>query len=83
MKLIMIFFKPVVGVITYTSSKILHLFGLDIKKVERPLITESELRTFIKVSRETGAISPDEKRIFTRVFTLNDKTVGEVMIPAK
>ena len=83
MRLIMIFLKPVVGIVTYTSTKILHLIGVDIKKVDAPLITESELRTFIKVSRETGAISQDEKRILTRVFTLNDKTVGEVMIPAK
>jgi Mg2+/Co2+ transporter CorB len=83
MKLIKIFLKPVVGLITYTSTKILYLLGLDIKKVETPLITESELKTFIKVSRETGAISPDEKKILTRVFTLNDKTVGELMTPAK
>jgi len=83
LKLIMTFFKPVVEVVTYMSTKILYLIGLDIKKVERPLITESELRTFIKVSGETGAISPDEKRILTRVFTLNDKTVGEAMIPSE
>lgn len=83
LRLIMTFFKPVVAVATYTSTKIISLIGLDIKRVERPLITESELRTFIKVSRDSGAITPEEKRMLTRVFTLNDKTVGEVMIPAK
>ena len=83
MKLIMIFFKPVVRVISYTSTKILYLIGLDIKKAKTPLITESELRTFIKVSKDTGAITPEEKTILTRVFTLNDKTVGEVMIPVE
>ena len=83
LKMIMTFFKPVVGAVTYASIKILHLIGLDIKRVKKPLITEAELRTFIKVGRDLGAITPDEKRILTRVFTLNDKTVGEVMIPAK
>jgi CBS domain containing-hemolysin-like protein len=56
---------------------------LDIKKVKEPLITEAELVTFIKVGRDLGAITQDEKRMLTRVFTLNDKTVGEVMIPAE
>ena len=83
LKMIMTFSKPVVGAVTYASTKILHLIGLDIRRVKKPLITEAELRTFIKVGRDLGAITPDEKRILTRVFTLNDKTVGEVMIPAK
>jgi len=83
LKLIMTFFKPVVGVVIYTSTKILYLIGLDIKRIKKPLITEAELRTFIKVGRDLGTITPDEKRILTRVFTLNDKTVGEAMIPAE
>jgi CBS domain containing-hemolysin-like protein len=61
----------------------LYLIGLDIKKAKTPLITKSELRTFIKVGKDTGAITPEEKNILTRVFTLNDKTVGEVMIPVE
>jgi Mg2+/Co2+ transporter CorB len=81
MKLIMAFFKPIVGVVTFTSTKILNLIGLDIKRIKEPLITEAELQTFIKVGRDLGAITEDEKRMLTRVFTLNDKTVGEVMIP--
>jgi len=79
----MALFKPLVGVVTYTSAKILKLIGIDIKKIKKPLITEAELLTFIKVGRDSGAISPDEKRILTRVFTLNDKSVREVMIPAE
>ncbi len=83
LRLIMTIFKPVVAVITYISTKILYLIGLNIRRVKKPLITESELRTFIKVSRDSGAITPEEKRMLTRVFTLNDKTVGEIMIPAE
>ena len=83
MNLIMVLFRPVVKVVTFISTKMLGMIGLDIKEDEGPLITEPELRTFIDVSREAGAISSDEKKILTRVFTLNDKTVGDVMIPAK
>jgi putative hemolysin len=81
LKMIITFSKPVVEMVTYTSTKILQLVGLDIKRIKEPLITEAELQTFIKVGRDLGAITPDEKRMLTRVFTLNDKTVGEVMIP--
>jgi len=83
MKWMMAFFKPVVWVVTYTSTKILKLIGLDINKIKKPLVTEAELKTFIKVGRDSGAITPDEKRMLTSVFTLNDKSVGEVMISAK
>ena len=83
LRLIMTFLKPVVGLVTFTSTKVLHLIGLDIKKVKEPLITEAELMTYIKVSKDVGAITPEEKKILTRVFTLNDKTVGEVMMPRK
>jgi putative hemolysin len=83
LRFIMTFLKPVVGLVTFTSTKVLRLIGLDIKKVKEPLITESELMTYIKVSKDTGAITLEEKKILTRVFTLNDKTVGEVMMPRK
>ena len=78
---IMIIFNPVIIAVTFVSTKILFLLGVDVSKVEQPLFTEAEVRTCIKMAGDDGTISEQEKKILSRVFTLNDKTVGEVMIP--
>ena len=35
----------------------------------------------IEMGWDEGAISAEERKMLSRVFTLNDKTVGEVMVP--
>lgn len=81
LEVIMTVFHPVTLGVTFVSSKILLLLGVDVSKIKRPLLTEAELKTCIKMGEDSGAITPEEKRILSRVFTLNDKTVREVMIP--
>jgi CBS domain containing-hemolysin-like protein len=44
-------------------------------------MTEEEIITCIKMGWGEGAITAEEKNILSRVFTLNDKTVKEVMVP--
>ncbi len=76
-------FNPVITGVTFISNKILSLLGVDVAKIEKPLLTEAELKTYIKVSEHAGAITSQERKILSRVFTLNDKSIGEVMIPKK
>jgi Mg2+/Co2+ transporter CorB len=78
---IMFVLYPVVVVVTYVSNRILALFGIDISKIENPLMSESEILTCIKMGWSDGAITTSERRILSRVFMLNDKTVSDVMIP--
>jgi len=74
-------FNPVITSVTFISSKILTLLGVDVTKIKKTLLTEAELITYIKVGEDAGAITPEERKILSRVFTLNDKSVREVMIP--
>ncbi len=83
LRIIMTISRPAVAVLTYISRNILLLLGIDIRKIKRPLVTEEEVKTLIDIGREEGAITADEKEILSRVFTLNDKTVGDVMIPRR
>ncbi len=78
---IMVIFNPVVVVVTYATNKILLLLGVDVTKTKGPLLTEEEIMAYIRVGWGEGAITTDERRMLSRVFTLNDKTVGEVMVP--
>jgi putative hemolysin len=81
LNVIMIIFTPFVAVVTFISNKLLSLIGIDVSKVANPLMTEEEILTCIKMGWGDGTITSDERRILSRVFTLNDKTVGEIMIP--
>jgi putative hemolysin len=78
---IMIFFNPVVVAVTYITSKMLLLVGVNVTKMKRPLMTEDEIKVCIEMGWDEGAISAEERKMLSRVFTLNDKSVGEVMVP--
>ena len=81
LNVIMVIFNPIVVVVTYMSNKLLTLIGIDVSKIKRPLMTEEEIQTCIKVGWDEGAITEDERRMLSSVFTLNDKTVGQIMVP--
>jgi putative hemolysin len=78
---IMLVLNPVVVVVTYASNRILYLVGVDVSKIKRPLMTEEEIKTCIKMGWDEGAITAQERQMLSRIFTLNDKTIGEIMVP--
>ena len=81
MHVIILLFNPVVFVATFITNKLLLLIGIDVKKAGRVLFTEAEVKSCIDLAKDHGTISADEKRLLSRVFTLNDKTVEQVMVP--
>jgi putative hemolysin len=78
---IMILSNPLVVGVTYITNKLLLLVGVDVSKMKRPLMTEDEIKTCIKMGWDEGAISAEERKMLSLVFTLNDKTAGDVMVP--
>jgi putative hemolysin len=81
LRVIIIVLNPLVTAVTYISNKILLVFGVDVSRIKRPLMTEAEVQTCIKMGWDEGAITAEERKILARVFTLNDRTVGEIMVP--
>ena len=77
----MLVLTPVVVVVTYVSSRILYLVGVDVSKIKKPMMTEGEIKTCIKMGWDEGAITAEERQMLSRVFTLNDMTIGEIMVP--
>jgi len=55
--------------------------GIDVSKIKKPMITEDEIKTCIKMGWDEGAITAEERQMLSRVFTLNDKTIGKIMVP--
>ena len=78
---IMGLFAPVVTFVTFVTNRLLSLIGVDVTKMKRPLLTEDEVRTCIKMGWDEGAITAEERRMLSLVFTLNDKEIAEVMVP--
>jgi putative hemolysin len=83
LRVIMTIFNPFVRAITYIAGKIILITGIDISKAKRILVTESDVKTLIQIGWEDGNITADERKILSKIFTLNDKKVGEIMIPKK
>ncbi len=81
LRTIITLFNPVVIAVTFLANKILLLLDVNVSKIKRPLLTEDEIRTYIQLGQDDGAITAEEKKMLSRVFTLNDKTVEEVMMP--
>ena len=75
--------SPMIVVITFITNRILLLIGVDVTTIKKPLFTEAEVLTCIKMATDEGGITAEEKKMLSRVFTLNDKTVGEVMVLRK
>lgn len=77
-------FRPAEKAVTFLSGKVLLLLGIDVSKMKAPwVMTEEVLHTAIMMGREEGAITEEERRMLARVFTLNDKTVGDIMVPRR
>lgn len=57
------------------------LFILRQNKEEGNQITESELRTYVDVSKEDGVIESDEHQIINNVFDFSDSVAKDIMIP--
>lgn len=47
----------------------------------RPIGTEQQIRSLVRLGHRAGYIESDEGDMIHRVFILNDKTAGEVMTP--
>jgi putative hemolysin len=81
LNVIMVVFNPIVVAVTYVSTKILALIGVDVTTIEKPLFTEAEVQTCISMAWDEGTITADERKMLSRVFALNDKSVEDIMIP--
>jgi putative hemolysin len=83
LKGIMTVTHPVTTGVTWVVRKLLLVLGIDISKNRRAIMTEEEVKTAINIGWEDGSITAEEKDMLSRIFTLNDKTVADVMIPRK
>ncbi|MHB1398471.1 MAG: HlyC/CorC family transporter [Trichloromonadaceae bacterium] len=76
--LVMLLFSPVVWLVTGVSRLLTRMFR---GEVERPIISEDEIRSIISVGEEAGVVAKEKRRMLHGVFELAQIQVRDVMIP--
>jgi magnesium and cobalt exporter, CNNM family len=64
-----------------TGAVLARLFGLKSSLQHTSVYSEEELRHLIDVSRESGHLRAEERRLIDRVFEFSDTLVREAMVP--
>lgn len=70
---------PVIAVVNVLENGLLRMMGID--PSQRTQMTESELKTYVQVGQEDGAIEGREKKIIYNVFDFGDAVAKDIMIP--
>src|SRR5205085_1371366 len=74
-------FRPLIWVFNKTGTRLGRLFGLKSSLEHTAVYNEAELRQLIDVSRESGHLRAEERRLIHRVFEFSDTLVREAMVP--
>lgn len=71
--------RPVVWVLSASSSLVLRLFG--VHRAGPNTVTEEELKALLVEGEETGVLESEERDMIERVLRLADKPVRAIMTP--
>ncbi len=73
---------PLTWGLNSASLGLIKLMGLKPPPLHEKAHSEEELEMILDASRKAGVLSPDERKMLTRVFRFHDKTVREIMVPS-
>ena len=69
------------GIALYPLVRSLEWFANLLKRGERQIGTEKQIRALVTIGRRAGLIEGDEMRMIHRAFVLNDRTARDLMKP--
>jgi CBS domain containing-hemolysin-like protein len=74
-------FSLPIRALDWASVRIVQLLGIKTTAEHASTYTEEELRRLIDISRESGHLRAEERRLIHRVFEFSDTLVREAMVP--
>lgn len=77
---LMVLFTPIIFVVDRLSGAIMLLFHINTAKTQSAM-TERDLKTYVDVSHEDGAIETEEREMIYNVFDFSDSSAKDIMIP--
>jgi len=81
MRVFYLTFQWPIRALDWASARTVRIFGLHSKPESASSYTEAELRQLVDISRETGHLRAEERRLIHRVFEFSDTLVREAMVP--
>lgn len=79
-QILMFILTPVIFIVDKMSGFLLKLMRISSTGAYNPM-TERELKTYVEVSHEDGAIESEEREMILNVFDLGDSLAKDIMIP--
>lgn len=77
---LMVLFTPIIFVVDRLSGAIMLPFHINTAKTQSAM-TERDLKTYVDVSHEDGAIETEEREMIYNVFDFSDSSAKDIMIP--
>ena len=77
---LMILFTPIIFIIDKLAGGIMLLFHINTSD-KTVTVTEKDLKTYVDVSHEDGAIETEEREMIYNVFDFSDSEATDIMIP--
>lgn len=77
---LMILFTPVIFIVDRLAGGIMLLLHINTSQKENAM-TERDLKTYVDVSHEDGAIETEEREMIYNVFDFSDSSARDIMIP--
>jgi CBS domain containing-hemolysin-like protein len=74
-------FSLPIRALDWASARTVQLVGINATGEHASTYTEDELRRLIDISRESGHLRAEERRLIHRVFEFSDTLVREAMVP--
>ncbi|HEX6188019.1 MAG TPA: hemolysin family protein [Pyrinomonadaceae bacterium] len=74
-------FRAPLWIFNRTGAGLARLFGLKSSLHHTAVYSEEELRQLVDISRESGHLRAEERRLIHRVFEFSDTLVREAMVP--
>src|SRR5215510_2480689 len=74
-------FSLPIRALDWASARAVKLIGIQATSEHASTYTEEELRRLIDISRESGHLRAEERRLIHRVFEFSDTVVREAMVP--
>ena len=74
-------FSLPIRALDWASARTVQLVGIKATSEHASTYTEEELRKLIDISRESGHLRAEERRLIHRVFEFSDTLVREAMVP--
>ena len=74
-------FSLPIRALDWASVRTVQLMGIEATSEHASTYTEEELRRLIDISRDSGHLRAEERRLIHRVFEFSDTVVREAMVP--